>query len=153
MDGTTDGLTILINGDPSPGRKWFISRLSTVTEDAACQTTIKPDIFGEVCSRKIRLIKMECGWVVITLGNWTVEYGSIGLITPTNNNIIHSMYLSFGVAFVIIGVMIEIVRGERFEPGLGFWSDVMHNFMSCELATKMARYLIEHHSRVPNCIE
>ena len=118
MNGTTDGLTILIYGDPSLKREWYINRLSMVTEDATCQTTIKPDRFGEVRSRKIRLIKTECRWAVITLGNRIVEYDSIGSIIPSNNNTIHSMGLSFGPGFVTIGVMVERANGEEFEPGL-----------------------------------
>ena len=153
MNGTTDGLTILIIGGPSLGREWFINRLSMAMEEATCQTTIKPDRFGEVCSRKTRPIKTEYRWTTITLVNQIVEYESIGSIIPTNNTI-HSMRLSCGAGFVIIGVMIEIANGEKFEPGLGFWFDAVHDFIwSCGLVAKMARYLIKHHSCVSICIE
>ena len=118
MDGTTDGLTILIYGDPSLRREWYINRLSMETEEAACQTTIKPDRFGEVCSRKTRLITTEYVWAVITLGNQIVEYDSIGgSIILSNNSTIHSVHLSFEAGFVIIGVMIKISNGKKFKPG------------------------------------
>ena len=64
------------------------------------------------------------------------------------------MCLSCGVGFIITGAMIEIANGEQFKSGLGFWFDAVHNFIwSRELVAKTARYLIEHHSCVANCIK
>ena len=87
-------------------------------EEATCQTTIKPDRFGEVRSRTMRLVKTECALAVVTLGNRIVEYDSIVSIIPSNNNAIHNVGLSCGSGFVLIGVMVEIANGEEFEPGL-----------------------------------